>query len=54
MLYVLRPYRLAVERLVIAFIVTFIMADLYPDPSLSPGIIMSTVSHIQVSMEATE
>ncbi|MEM7797536.1 MAG: hypothetical protein AAF579_24140 [Cyanobacteria bacterium P01_C01_bin.118] len=52
MLYVLRPYRVAFERLAIAFIFTFIVADLYPHPSLSPGLIMSTVSYIQ--SDATE
>lgn len=47
MLQVLRPYRTAFERIAIAFIFTFIVADLYPHPSLSPGLIMSTVSYIQ-------
>ncbi|MEM8612400.1 MAG: hypothetical protein AAGF93_10310 [Cyanobacteria bacterium P01_H01_bin.105] len=47
MLHVLRPYRVAVERLAIALIFTFIVADLYPSPSLSPGLIMSTVSYFQ-------
>ena len=47
MLQVLRPYHLAFERLAIAFIFTFIVADLYPHPSLSPGLIMSTVSYFQ-------
>ncbi|MEM1243047.1 MAG: hypothetical protein AAGI45_24720 [Cyanobacteria bacterium P01_H01_bin.26] len=47
MLQVLRPYHVAVERLAIAFIFTFIVADLYPHPSLSPGLVMSTVSHFQ-------
>ena len=47
MLQVLRPYHLAFERLAIAFIFTFIVADLYPSPSLSPGVIMSTMSYVQ-------
>ncbi|MEM7064789.1 MAG: hypothetical protein AAF572_16720 [Cyanobacteria bacterium P01_B01_bin.77] len=47
MLHVLRPYRVSLERIAIAFIFTFIVADLYPSPSLSPGVIMSTVSYIQ-------
>ena len=47
MLQILRPYHLAFERLLIAFIFTFIVADLYPHPSLSPGLIMSTVSYLQ-------
>ena len=47
MLHVLRPYHLAFERLAIAFIFTFIVADLYPSPSLSPGVIMSTVTYFQ-------
>ena len=54
MLQVLRPYHLAFERLAIAFIFTFIVADLYPHPSLSPGLIMSTVSHIQAAAELGE
>lgn len=49
---VLKPYRVAVERLAIAFLFTFIVADLYPHPSMSPGLIMSTVSYIQ--SDATE
>lgn len=52
MLQVLRPYNVAFERLAISFIFTFIVADLYPHPSLSPGLIMSTVSYIQA--DATE
>ena len=52
MLHVLRPYHLAFERLAIAVIFTFIIADLYPHPTLSPGVIMTTVSHIQSAIEA--
>ncbi|WP_152532252.1 hypothetical protein [Leptolyngbya sp. Heron Island J] len=52
MLHVLRPYHLVFERLAIAFLFTFIIADLYPHPSLSPGLIMSTVSYLQ--SDATE
>lgn len=52
MLHVLRPYHLAFERLAIAFLLTFIVADLYPHPSLAPGLIMSAVSYLQ--SDATE
>ncbi|MEO0377009.1 MAG: hypothetical protein AAF329_20820 [Cyanobacteria bacterium P01_A01_bin.17] len=47
MFHVLKPYRLAFRRLAIAFIFTFIAADLYPHPSLPPGLIISTVLSIQ-------
>lgn len=47
MLQVLQPYRVAFERLAISFLFIFIIADLYPHPSLAPGLIMSTVSYIQ-------
>ena len=43
----LRPYRVAVERLAIALIVTFIFANLHPHPSLAPWMLLSTASHIQ-------
>ena len=52
MLHVLRPYRLAFERLAIAFIFTFIFADLYPHPSLSPGLLATTVSYVQSANSA--
>lgn len=50
---VLKPYRIAVERLAIAFIFTFIVADLCPHPSLSPGLLVTAVSYIQ-SANATD
>ena len=53
MLQVLRPYHVAFERIAIACIFTFIVADLYPHSTLSPGLIMSTVSYIQ-SVDTTQ
>ena len=53
MLQVLRPYHVAFERIAIACIFTFIVADLYTHSTLSPGLIMSTVSYIQ-SVDTTQ
>ncbi|ESA33943.1 hypothetical protein N836_01385 [Leptolyngbya sp. Heron Island J] len=44
---VLKPYRVAFKRLVISFIFTFVVADLYPHPLLATGLIISTISSIQ-------
>ena len=35
------------ERLITAFILTFVLADIYPHPNLSPGLMQSTFSYIQ-------
>lgn len=47
MLHVLRPYRVAVERLAIALSFTLIIADLYPHPRLSPGLLLTTTYRLQ-------
>ena len=54
MLQILRPYHLAFERLAIAFIFTFIVADLYPHPSLSPGLIMSYIQSDATDLEGID
>ena len=35
------------ERLITAFILTFILADIYPHPSLSPGLLESAFNYLQ-------
>ncbi|MDJ0691232.1 MAG: hypothetical protein QNJ41_22330 [Xenococcaceae cyanobacterium MO_188.B32] len=35
------------ERLITAFILTFILADIYPHPNLSPGLMQSTFNYFQ-------
>ena len=38
------------ERLITAFILTFVLADIYPHPSLSPGLMQSTFNYIQATI----
>ena len=40
-------YPLKVERLAIAFLATFVMADLWQHPKLSSGVIETTFSTVQ-------
>ena len=46
-MYKLNLNRIVVNRLAIAFFLTFLVADLCPHPSLSPGVITTTASYIR-------
>ncbi|VEP14312.1 hypothetical protein H1P_2620003 [Hyella patelloides LEGE 07179] len=35
------------ERLLLCFLITFLVADTYPHPNLGSGLIQSTFEHIQ-------
>ncbi|MGK7893099.1 MAG: hypothetical protein AB4372_05570 [Xenococcus sp. (in: cyanobacteria)] len=40
-------YKFRYERLITTLILTFVLADIYPHPSLSPGLLESAFSYIQ-------
>lgn len=39
--------QIKVERVLLSFVVTFVLADIYPHPHLSPGLMQSTFNYIQ-------
>ena len=41
--------RIKVERLLLSFIATFVLADIYPHPNLSPGLLQSSFNHVQAT-----
>ena len=40
-------FKLRHERLLTAFLLAFVLGDLYPDPRLAPGLLQSTFEQIQ-------
>ena len=39
-----------VERFLLSFLITFVLADIYPHPRLSPGLLQSSFSQIQTTI----
>ncbi|MEM8829954.1 MAG: hypothetical protein AAGE96_11415 [Cyanobacteria bacterium P01_G01_bin.19] len=39
--------KLRYERLLTAFLLAFVLGDIYPHPSLAPGVLQSTFERIQ-------
>ncbi len=42
--------QIKVERVLLSFVVTFVLADIYPHPNLSPGLMQSSFNHIQTTI----
>ena len=42
--------QIKVERCLLAFLITFVLADIYPHPHLSPGLLQSTFNYIQTTI----
>ena len=43
----MNTYKIHYNRLITAFIITFILVDICPHPNLPPGFLESAFSHIQ-------
>ncbi|NEQ54765.1 MAG: hypothetical protein F6K11_32360 [Leptolyngbya sp. SIO3F4] len=46
-------YPLKVERLAIAFLVAFVIADLWQHPNLSSGVIETTLLRVEKALDKT-
>ncbi len=42
----MNTYKIHYDRLIAAFVITFLLADICPYPNLPPGLIQSTFNHI--------